>query len=121
MKTIKHSYTLNATPTQVYGALTDPKVIEQWSGAPAQMETTSNGAFSLFGGQVTGTNLEIVPDKKLVQSWPSNTKVTLTLKGNGQETVVDLLHEDIPDSEEAKFEQGWKEYYFGPLQKMFAA
>ena len=121
MKTITHTYKIKATPDKVFNALTNPQVIEQWSGAPAKMDSNSNSEFSLFGGQITGTNLEVVSNQKLVQTWPGNTKVTLSLTANGAETVVDLLHENIPDSEVAKFDQGWQEHYLGPLQKMFAA
>jgi uncharacterized protein YndB with AHSA1/START domain len=121
MKTINQTYELNATPTAVFEALISPEIIEQWSGAPAKMEAKSGTNFSLFGGQVEGTNLEVIANQKLVQTWPHDTKVTITLAVNGDATTVELLHEDIPGSEaEELFNQGWKNHYFGPLQTFFA-
>ncbi len=121
MKTINQTYELNATPTVIFEALTDPAIIEQWSGAPAKMEANRKTNFSLFGGQVEGTNLEVIPNQKLVQKWPHDTKVTITLAANDAGTTVELLHEDIPGSEaEELFNQGWKNHYFGPLQTFFA-
>lgn len=120
MKQINQTYELNATSQVVFDALVNPETIKQWSGAPAQMDGNIGTKFSLFGGQIEGTNLEVVPNQKLVQKWPSDTKVTITLVDNGDTTTADLLHEDIPADEVEKFSQGWKEYYFGPMQKMFA-
>jgi len=120
MKQIKQSYELNASSEAVFDALVNPEIIQQWSGAPAQMDSKAGTKFSIFGGQVEGTNLEVVPNQRLVQKWPSDTKVTITLVSNGGTTTAELLHEDIPADEVEKFSQGWNEFYFGPMQKMFA-
>ena len=111
---------MKATPATVFEALVNPETIQQWSGAPAVMDTNVGSKFSLFGGQIEGTNVEVVANQKLVQTWPSDTKVTITLAAHGQATTVELLHENIPADEVEKFSQGWKEHYFGPMQKMFA-
>ena len=83
------------------------------------MDHTAGHEFSLFGDQIKGTNLEVVSNQKLVQKWPHNTKVTIALTANGHKTTISLLHEDIPDAEVETFSKGWKEHYFGPMQKMF--
>ena len=119
MQKISKTYTLNAASNVIFDALVNPDTIQKWSGAPAQMETTAGSDFSLFGGQVTGKTLEVVNGKKLVQQWPSNTKVTIALSANGDATTVDLLHENIPEDEVEKFTQGWNEFYFGRMEKMF--
>lgn len=119
MEKITQTYQLKATPTAVFEALVNPDTIQKWSGAPAVMDANIGTKFSLFGGQIEGTNLEVVANQKLVQKWPSDTKVTISLAAQGNLTTVELLHEDIPKDEVEKFSQGWKEYYFGPMQKMF--
>ena len=121
LQEIKQTYDLNATPEAVFDALVNPETIQAWSGAPAQMDDKAGSKFSLFGGQVEGTNLEVVTNQKLVQKWPGDTKATITLTRNGDSTTANLLHEDIPEGEVKKFTMGWIEYYFKPMQAFFAS
>ena len=106
MGKISKNYELNATPAAVFDALVNPDTIQKWSGAPANMTTEAGSKFSLFGGQIEGTNVEVSANKKLVQTWPSDTKVTITLVGNDDTTTAELLHEDIPSGEVEKFTRG---------------
>src|SRR5258708_6914039 len=39
--------------------------------APTQIDARPGGAFILFGGYITGFNLELVSDSRLVQAWRS--------------------------------------------------
>jgi uncharacterized protein YndB with AHSA1/START domain len=39
MKTFKKIFKINAEPSDVYAALTNPYTIELWSGYPAKMST----------------------------------------------------------------------------------
>lgn len=78
--------------------------------------------FELWGGDIYGKNIEVVPQSKLVQEWTAGewnqpSKVTLTLSGKGNKTTVELLHEDVPDGETLEFEDGWKTNYLGPLKE----
>lgn len=124
MKTIRQTYLINATPDQVFKALTNPKIIEQWSGAPATMSARKGSTFSLWDGWNYGKNLEVVRNEKLVQEWRSQeweepSKVTFTLKGKGRKTEVELTHENVPDNGYKKYSDGWKEYYLGAIRKLF--
>lgn len=124
MRTIRQSYEIQASASQVFKALTTPSIIEKWSGAPAEMQALPGAAFSLWGGQIIGKNLEVVPDKKLVQewresSWPVPSKVTFTITPTANGSRIDLLHEDVPAASAKDIDSGWREYYLGPLQEMF--
>ena len=50
MKTFKKTFKINAEPSDVYSALTNPFTIELWSGYPAQMSTEPGSEFSLWEG-----------------------------------------------------------------------
>lgn len=39
MKTFRKTFRINAEPSDVYAALTNPYTIELWSGYPAEMST----------------------------------------------------------------------------------
>jgi uncharacterized protein YndB with AHSA1/START domain len=88
MELIKQEYEIKARPEEVFAALLDPEIIQRWSGAPATMEGKVGGRFALFDGRITGVNVEIVKDQKVVQDWQyggweSPSKVTFTLTQRG--------------------------------------
>jgi activator of HSP90 ATPase len=122
MKAIKQSYTIKAGPHSVFEALTNPVLIEKWSGTKAVMDAKAGTKFSLWDGDMFGTNLEVVEDKKLVQEWCTSkfvSKVTFTLKPKGSSTVVDLLHENVPADSIEDYSHGWEDYYLGAIRDMF--
>ena len=50
-----------AEPEEVFAALTNPFQIELWSGYPADMKAEKGYVFSLWEGDITGVNLEVIP------------------------------------------------------------
>jgi len=124
MKTIKQKHLINALPEEVFTALTNSFTIELWSGYPAIMEPRENTEFSIFEGDITGMNILIIPNKKLVQEWyfgEQNEKsiVTIELTGNKQGTKVALEHTNIPDEDIENIETGWKVYYWEAIKEFF--
>ena len=124
MKTIKQSYLINASVIDVWQALVDPHIIDQWGGGPAKMSDQVGADFELWGGDVYGKNREVVPQRKLVQEWFSGdwdepSILTIHLhKKKADVTIIDLIQERLPSREAASVEQGWKDYYMNPLKKL---
>lgn len=124
MKTIKQTYIIKTTLEDVWKALVDPKLIESWGGGPAKMDDKPGNKFSLWGGGIWGRNLEVVTNKKLVQDWYSDeenkweqpSKVTFTLQAEKNGVKLELIHENIPDENAEDIDEGWKDYYLGPLK-----
>lgn len=121
MKTIKQTYSINASIKDVWQALVDPKIIVKWGGGPAQMDDRVGTKFTLWGGDIYGKNIKVVENEELVQewfggSWDKPSIVTFTLKKKGNETEVNLQQEDVPDTEIDDIAEGWKDYYLGPLK-----
>ncbi|MBA3705710.1 MAG: SRPBCC domain-containing protein [Bacteroidetes bacterium] len=124
MPTIEQTYEMNATPEEVFEALVNADIIQDWSNDEAKMGSEVGAAFSLWGGQMFGTNLEVVKNKKLVQEWcydqwEKPSKVTFTIKTKGKKTIVDLLHEEVPEKSVNSISDGWDAYYLGAIKKMF--
>ncbi len=60
MKTIKQTYRIKASIQKVWRAFVDPKLIEQWGGGSAKMNDEVGFKFTLWGGDIHGTNTEVI-------------------------------------------------------------
>lgn len=126
MKDFKKYYTLNATPEEVYNALTNAATIQLWSGEPAIMEAVAGSEFSLWDDSIVGKNLEFIPGKKIVQEWyfgeqePASI-VTIILHEAKTGTSAELRHTNIPDEDYDNMVEGWNENYFGSLIDFYEA
>ena len=69
MKTIRQSVTFKASPHEVYEALMDSKKHSEFTGSAVRMSRNVGSEFSVYGGDIQGINLNLVPDQKIVQSW----------------------------------------------------
>jgi activator of HSP90 ATPase len=124
MKNFKKSFKINAEPSDVYAALTNPYTISLWSGYPAEMNEEPGTHFSLWEGDITGLNLEFIRDRKVVQEWffgeqDAKSIVTITIQPDGENSSVTVDHTNIPDDDFADIADGWREYYMGAIQNFF--
>jgi activator of HSP90 ATPase len=125
MKDIKRYYTLKAAPADIYNALTNKKMLEIWTGEEVEMEAEPNTEFSLWGGAISGLNLEFEENRKIVQQWffgdesDEPSIVTIKLHPDKKGTSVELRHSNIPDSAYENISDGWDEDYFGALRELF--
>jgi uncharacterized protein YndB with AHSA1/START domain len=123
-----------APPAKVYEAWTDPQKIMQWFG-PAGAEMISAEADARVGGRyhivfrtpdgeehdVSGTYSDAVPNEKLAFSWMWRTlperasRVTITLKADGDGTLLTLFHEQFFDEgARDRHHNGWS----GTMEKL---
>ncbi len=127
---------LNAPPAKVYEAWTDPEKILKWFGPDAgpvksaKLDVREGGSYAITffteDGEehnVSGTYLEVVPDRKLVFTWAWRTmperesQLTVTMKPDGDGTLLTLFHEKFFDAEARdRHEYGWT----GCLDKLVA-
>jgi len=129
-----------ASRKRVYEALTETKQFDKVihlsaamkSGMPPDAKPTeisreAGGAFSLFGGYVTGRHIELVPNERIVQAWRAGgwdpgvysiAKFELVEQGGGTKIVFD--HGAFPKSDGEHLAAGWKMNYWEPLEKFLA-
>lgn len=124
MKNFKKTFRINAEPSDVYSALTNPFTIELWSGYPAQMSTEPGSEFSLWEGDISGMNIEFLQDKKVVQEWyfgeqKEKSIVTITITSEKENSLVTVEHINIPDDEFDSIAEGWREYYIDAIRNFF--
>lgn len=128
-KPIRITKTIHASPHELFKALTDPSLIEQWSGQEGIIEPKLGGKASMFDGWTNGAVVECKIDKALAYTWlpaewegkweESLVRVTLTKVAGG--TKITIVHTRIPVASEVKSHTaGWREFFLDPLQEYFA-
>src|SRR5688572_16038607 len=124
MKDYKKYYIIPASPDEVYEALTNPTILQIWTGEPAEMTTEPGSEFSLWEGSISGKNLAFEENKKIEQLWyfgdqEEESIVTIKLHPHKYGTSVELKHTNIPDQDFEDITEGWNEAYFGSLEQFF--
>jgi uncharacterized protein YndB with AHSA1/START domain len=125
---IEQQVHLNAPPQRVFDTLTRSAEFAAFcGGAPAQIDARPGGAFSCFGGMVSGLNVELVPGKRLVQAWRAGnwdegvySIVRFELAAEGGRTRLTFTQSGHPPAQEPHLAQGWPQMYWEPLAKHFA-
>lgn len=111
---IRLSMTVAAPREAVFRALTEPDALREWMGAPAPVVEPRVGGryelgwtYTVEGAEVSGGPmkiLDIVPDERLVVSWPDwrgdtsvpMQSITWELEPHGSGTRVTLIHAGFP-------------------------
>jgi uncharacterized protein YndB with AHSA1/START domain len=120
-----------ASRKRVYEALTDAeqftKVVRlsKVPGGPAAViSKEAGGAFSAFGGYITGRHIELVPNERIVQAWRAGSweagKYSIArfeLKEQGEQTKLVFDHTGFPDGDAEHLLEGWNTNYWEPLRK----
>lgn len=110
-----------APPEEVFRYLTDASLIVRWMGDWADLQPEVGGRFVLDinGVPIRGRYLAVEPPRRVVFSWgaagndalpPGSTTVEITLRPDGDETVVELVHRGLPPVERDKHRAGWAHF-----------
>lgn len=123
MKEFKKYFKLEASPADLYNALTNPVMIEVWTGESAIMSTEPGSEFSLWDGEISGRNIEFIPNQKIVQQWffgeETDSVVTIKLHPDKTGTNVEVHQTNIPDEAYDNITEGWESDYIGSLKELF--
>jgi activator of HSP90 ATPase len=66
---IQQQATIPGTAAQVYAILADAEALSALSGMSGQAGRSAGEEFSAFDGHVTGRQIDLVTDQRLVQAW----------------------------------------------------
>ena len=119
-KMIKKEYTINAKANAVFAALTTKSSVEKWTGTSAEMSDKEGSEFSLWDGSIIGQNVEVSPSRIIQKwkesSWEKHSDVVFKIREYGESTKLILEHDNIPEASLQSIDNGWDEYYLGPLK-----
>lgn len=121
--------TIPASPEEIYEAWLDSLSHSEMTGSEARMSDQIGADVSAWAGYISGRNLELVPGKRIVQSWRTSefaeehadSIITLVLEEADDGTLLTLEHINVPDEQRSYEESGWQSNYFEPMVAYFSA
>lgn len=127
-KRITQKILLNATPHEIYEIFMDSKKHSELTESVAKISRKVGGKYSVWEGAISGKNIELIEDKKIVQTWKSDgedwkkghySTITFTFEPTDYGTEINFTHDQIPESAFENVKKGWNTYYWEPLKEMF--
>jgi len=123
---IRQTVIFKATPHEVYEALMDSKKHADFTGGQAKISREVGGSYTAYDDYIAGKNIELVPDKKIVQDWRAvdwpegyYSRITFDFSAVPEGTRMDFTHADLPEGTEEEFTQGWIDNYWEPMKAYF--
>lgn len=115
----------NSTPKEIYDLYMDPKKHSAFTMGKVTIQPKPGGKFSAWGGGLSGKFLQLVKDKMIVQSWRSDafktsdldSTLVLQLHAQGKDTVLHMVHANVPEQDHAGVTDGWRDYYWLPMKE----
>ncbi len=136
---IHQEVVFKASPKRVYEALMDAKqfskVIQLSAAAksgslgdkPVEIGGEAGGAITLFGGYVTGRQIDLVPNQRIVQAWraaswdPGIYSIArFEFSEQAASTKLTFDHTGFPVDQAQHLAVGWRINYWEPLAKYLA-
>ena len=100
----------------------DPSLHAAFTGAPVTIGAQPGSPFRAFNDMLSGTILQVVPKRLIVQSWRAahwkpteiDSTLVLTFWSCDAGTRIELVHVNVADDDFAGVSQGWEKYYWTP-------
>lgn len=115
--TVTASVRIAATPADVFPYFTDAALLARWLGSEVNANAEPGGVLVVDVGQkIEGEFVDVEPPHRVVFTWglagndalpPGASTVEVRLTADGSETVVDLVHRDLPPDLRADHLAGW--------------
>ncbi len=120
---------LPASPDEIFDAWIDGAQHAAMTGADATSDPVVGGEFTAWEGYIEGHHQLLDRPHRIVQSWRSSefpdgapdSRLELELEPDGDGTRLRLVHTEIPAGQGVRYQSGWEEFYFAPMEAYFAA
>lgn len=127
VQTIKLNEKFMCRSSELYDAFTRIEMVAAFTqSSDIKLDPTKGGEFQLFGGNITGKFLELVPHSKISQvwrykQWPSGhfSNVEIQLEEKGDHTELHLIQTGVPANEVETTKLNWSRYYFESIKRTF--
>lgn len=122
-KVIRQSISFRTSPQAIYDALMNSRQHTKFTGEKANISQKIGGKFIAYSGYCSGVNLELMPDKKIVQSWRASewpeghfSKATFLLTKTKNGARITFIQSGVPAQHYAAIKQGWIDFYWDPMR-----
>src|SRR5512137_897347 len=103
-----------ASPEHIYHAWLDAAEHGAFTGGTATGKAKVGSKFTAWDGYISGTNLELEPNRRIVQSWRTtefpadspDSLLEILLVAQGERTKITLVHSNIPEGQGQDYYQG---------------
>jgi activator of HSP90 ATPase len=118
---------INATAEEIYSTWMSSEGHTKMTGGEAVISQNIGEAFSAWDGYIEGENVELEPNKRILQSWRTSqfenheedSKIEVLLNESGGQTELTIIHSNLPESGE-HYKKGWEEHYFNPMKEYWS-
>ncbi|MFT5858655.1 MAG: activator of HSP90 ATPase [Flavobacteriaceae bacterium] len=125
-ESVKSSIIIKVKPGALYNAWLDTEEHSNMTGGDAKCSDQVGESHAAWDGYISGKNLELIPNEKIVQSWRTfefatddeDSRLEIQLKEIPEGTELTLIHTNIPEGQ-TQYENGWVENYFNPMLAYF--
>jgi uncharacterized protein YndB with AHSA1/START domain len=120
---ISQEIRIAAHPETVFAFLTDPEKLVRWKGRHATIDARPGGLYrvDIDGRHIArGAYVEVVANRRVVFTWgwedegnpvpPGSSTVEITLRPDGDGTILRLVHRGLPGPARRPHAQGWAHY-----------
>lgn len=128
MEKITLSATFSVPGEKLYQAWLDPVHHAAMSyGGDAVIDARVGGTHSTGDGYITGKFVDLVPGKRIVQTWRTtdfpedqpDSQVELLFGDSKDGGSFQLVHSGLPEDQVEEYRNGWIEYYLQPMTLYF--
>jgi uncharacterized protein YndB with AHSA1/START domain len=127
-RTIQLAASLPAPAERLFDMYLDPVEHAAFTGAPVTVAPHPGAPFRAFNDVLTGTILQVVPQRLIVQSWrsphwgPDDLDSTLILRFVPEQDGgrIELTHVNVVDQDFAGVSHGWEKFYWTPWRAYLA-
>lgn len=114
------------SPDDLYKVLTIKEFVQAFTRNEAIVEATPNGQYVIFGGNVTGTFIALVPPKEIKMQWRKRewpeghkTDLSLELAAVDGHTKLTLVQKGVPAYDLENTTDGWRCNFFAAIKQTY--
>lgn len=128
-RTIQLAASLPAPPDRLFDMYLNPVDHAAFTGSPVTISAQAGAPFRAFNDVLSGTILQVVPKRLIVQSWRSplwgpddvDSTLILTFLSEKEGGRIELTQVNVVDSDFAGVCHGWEKFYWTPWRAYLAS
>jgi len=122
---IQIAASLPASPDRLFDMYLSSEEHAAFTGSAVSVAPVAGSPFSAFDGVITGTILQVVPKRLIVQSWRSphwgaadlDSTLILTFLPENDGARIELTQVNVVENDFAGVCHGWEKYYWTPWRE----